>query len=297
MTSSKEILTYTAFLSEKKVLDDEICRVSSLLNSPEKDQSIEAIGYRIEDLNDSMIKSISLLPSYDRRLLKDQMKELYTSYQLLKKDARPRPNFGFKLSIDVNSDQKEQEEPSSINLSSTPPEKSLSLPEDPFLHVEERINLYKSGKNSEVNLSDSSFCIYLIHELEWCSLNARHLKDCIVLANSICGPAYISNCQNCTFIIFSYQFRMHDCKDIDVLIACKSNATIENCTRIRFGPNPYMNSFDVWNKIQDFGWLKQTPSPNWEIIPEKDRWDVVKLEEIINSTEKISDIINLIRHK
>lgn len=80
----------------------------------------------------------------------------------------------------------------------------LTLPEDPFLHVEERIDLYKNGTN-EVNLSDSSFCIYLIHELEWYSLKAHHLKDCFVLANNICGPMYISNCQNCTFIVFCHQ--------------------------------------------------------------------------------------------
>ncbi|EMR08398.1 hypothetical protein PNEG_03235 [Pneumocystis murina B123] len=269
----------------------------SLSNSPEKDQLIEAIGHRIEDLNDSMIKSITLLPSYDRRLLKEQMKELYTSYQLLKKNARPKPNLGFKLSVDANNDQKEQKESNPMDLSSMSLEKSLSLLEDPFLHVEERIDLYKNGRNSEVNLSDSSFCIYLIRELEWYSLKAHHLKDCFVLANNICGPAYISNCQDCTFIVFCYQFRMHDCKDVDVLIACKSKAIIENCTRIRFGPNPYMNSFEAWNRVQDFGWLKQTPSPNWEIIPENDRWDVVKWEEIIHDAGKISDIINLIRHK
>lgn len=112
------------------------------------------------------------------------------------------------------------------------------------MHTKEKIHLYKTDQNSEINLLDASLCIYIIHGLEWQSLNARHLQNSFVLANDIRGPAYISNCQNCTFIVFCHQFRMHDCKNVNVLIACKSKPIIENCMKIQFGPNPYKVRFN-----------------------------------------------------
>ncbi|KAG4300804.1 hypothetical protein PCANB_002850 [Pneumocystis canis] len=311
LSSNEALKVYSNFLLEKNVLNDEISALLQVSNSPKKDQLIESIGRRIQDLNNSTIKVVPLLSSYDNRLLKEHLDSLYTSYLFLKKNARPKLNFGFKVNteMDFNDNQLEVQN----NLDSVLDKMTLSLSETSFLHIKEKIHLYKTSQNNEVNLSDASFCIYLIHESEWYNLNVHHFKDSLVLANGICGPVRISNCYNCTFIVSCYQFRMCDCENVDVLIACKSKPTIENCRGIRFGPNPYIDVsfkhkpdfhiklrkdfFEAWNKVQDFGWLKQNKSPNWDIIPEKNRWEAGKWEEIIHDTKEISDTINLIQRR
>ncbi|CCJ29202.1 unnamed protein product [Pneumocystis jirovecii] len=220
----------------------------------------------------------------------------------MKKNARPKLHFGFKTCSGIDYDQKETDkqstiEPITLVVSMFLDNSVLTQSETHFLHIKEKIHLYKGCQNNSVNISNALLCVYLVHELEWHSLNVCHFRNSFVLANGIYGPACISDCQNCTFIVFCHQLRMHDCKNVDVLISCKSKPIIENCTGIRFGPNPYdKDSYETWNEVQDFGWLKQSKSPNWDIIPEEDRWEASKWENIIHDKE-VSDIINLICRK
>lgn len=107
---------YNVLSSKNKELNDEIAALFKLPNSPEKDKMIEVIGCRIQELNDAMTKSISLLPSYDIRLLKDQLKTLHVSYLSLKKNARSKLDFGFKLDVDVKHNQGESEMTSCIEM-------------------------------------------------------------------------------------------------------------------------------------------------------------------------------------
>ncbi|KAG4304755.1 hypothetical protein PORY_001808 [Pneumocystis oryctolagi] len=291
--------TYSTFLLEIKALNERISELFSLSNGSEKDQLIKEIGDQIRDLNDTITKSVSLFPSYENRLLKEQLNTLYMSYTSLKKNAQPKLHFSFKISSEMGYNKDESKTQNDVelvsNLSSKP---ILSLSETEFLHIKKRIHLYKKCNDNQVNISNALLCIYLVHESGWHSLNARYLKDSFVLANDICGPVCISDCQDCTFIIFCYQFRMHNCKNVNVLITCKSKPIIENCIGIRFGPNPYnKDTSETWCEVQDFGWLKQNKSPNWDIISEKDRWDINKWEEIIHDAREIPNIINLIHHK
>ncbi|KAG5518120.1 hypothetical protein PMAC_003306 [Pneumocystis sp. 'macacae'] len=308
---------YSVFMSKKKTLDNRVLELSQFSNGAEKDQLIEETGRQIQDLNDAISSSISLLTSYDSRVLKEQLDKLYISYLSLKKDARPKVNFGFKTHSEVDCNRKEFNKQNTMELgrirfvfeenkvekiilivSMSSNDLVLIQSEMHFLHIKKKIHLYKEYSNNDINISNALLCIYLVHDLGWHSLNVRHFRDSFVLANGISGPAYISDCQNCTFIIFCHQFRMHDSKNINALISCRSKPIIENCTGIRFGPNPYdKDSCKTWNEVQDFGWLKQNKSPNWDIIPEEDRWEVGKWENIIYNTKEVSDVINLICQK
>ena len=48
------------------------------------------------------------------------------------------------------------------------------------------------------------------------------------------------------------------------------------CQAVEFGAlspseNDGKEDDNLWNKVEDFGWIKQEHSPNWSVIEEKDR--------------------------
>ncbi|KAK3043955.1 hypothetical protein LTS18_002563, partial [Coniosporium uncinatum] len=82
----------------------------------------------------------------------------------------------------------------------------------------------------------------------------------------------------CVLVVNARQFRMHECRDVDVYLWCNSNPIIEDCEDVRFAPLPetYRSEVDsgrenCWEKVEDFKWLRAEPSPNWRRIAEQER--------------------------
>lgn len=78
-------------------------------------------------------------------------------------------------------------------------------------------------------------------------------------------------------MLASHQVRVHAAHRCDLYLRVRSNPIIEDCTGV--GVAPYgldvvelrggMESAGLaaesglWNAVQDFLWLRSTPSPNW----------------------------------
>lgn len=134
----------------------------------------------------------------------------------------------------------------------------------------------------------------------YASLTAKGVTDSLLLCGRIDGPAHVTNVRNSIIVVNCRQFRMHDCKNVDVYLSSSSNPIIEDCTNIRFGRTPRayvsfstgyllysfffrlstiltkrtqqsldharLDTDDRWNLVEDFKWIKSEPSPNWSLL-------------------------------
>ncbi|KAL2815496.1 tubulin binding cofactor C-domain-containing protein [Aspergillus granulosus] len=113
----------------------------------------------------------------------------------------------------------------------------------------------------------------------YASLMVKSVADTLLLCGQIDGPAHLTNVRNSIIVVNCRQFRMHDCKNVDVYLSSSSNPIIEDCTGIRFGriPRGYqaldhdrLDTDDRWSLVEDFKWIKPEPSPNWSLLSQDD---------------------------
>ncbi|KND01704.1 uncharacterized protein SPPG_03499 [Spizellomyces punctatus DAOM BR117] len=126
------------------------------------------------------------------------------------------------------------------------------------------------------------------------ALHAKKLRNCLVIAGPIAGSVLLENCENCVFVLACRQFRMHHTMHADVFLHIPSHPIIEDCDKIRFAPYPaedlssllttssmsrlfemadleYTPEVNRFDKVEDFKWLKRTPSPHWGVLAENER--------------------------
>ncbi|OJJ48647.1 hypothetical protein ASPZODRAFT_130751 [Penicilliopsis zonata CBS 506.65] len=142
----------------------------------------------------------------------------------------------------------------------------------------------------------------------YASLAIKGVKESLLICGQVNGPAHITDVEHSVIVVSCHQFRMHNCKDVDVYLSCSSNPIIEDCHNVRFGRIPkayaldqnHADHEDRWNQIEDFKWIKPEPSPNWsllnqsECVPEEVWAEIVpggpgwSLDDILRATKLIS---------
>jgi hypothetical protein len=109
------------------------------------------------------------------------------------------------------------------------------------------------------------------------SVRMRNLVECEIKATDIDGSAYVENMSDTIAFIGSRQLRIHDATKCQFYCRVASGPIIERCQAVEFAPllsseNDGKEDDNLWNKVEDFGWIKQEHSPNWSVIEEKDRF-------------------------
>ncbi|KAH8661380.1 tubulin binding cofactor C-domain-containing protein [Tricladium varicosporioides] len=108
-------------------------------------------------------------------------------------------------------------------------------------------------------------------------LALQNIKHSLIIAGHVAGAAHITGVSDSIIVVTSRQVRMHDCKNVDIYLHCASRPIIEDCSKVRFSPIPECHSTsgesiqNHWDEVDDFKWLKAEHSPNWSILPEKER--------------------------
>ena len=108
------------------------------------------------------------------------------------------------------------------------------------------------------------------------SVRMRNLVECEIKATDIDGSAYVENMSDTIAFIGSRQLRIHDATKCQFYCRVASGPIIERCQAVEFAPllsseNDGKEDDNLWNKVEDFGWIKQEHSPNWSVIEEQDR--------------------------
>jgi len=112
----------------------------------------------------------------------------------------------------------------------------------------------------------------------YASLTVKDIEESLLICGSVNGPAHITGMDHSVIVVSCRQFRMHNCKDVDVYLSCSSNPIIEDCSNIRFTriPKAYaldhdrLDHEDRWSQVEDFKWIKPEPSPNWSLLDASD---------------------------
>ncbi|KAJ5119789.1 Tubulin binding cofactor C [Penicillium atrosanguineum] len=152
-------------------------------------------------------------------------------------------------------------------------------------HYGLHIMLPSSGSVSSVPASITSLehCIVdmsipTVNSKPFASLTIKGVEESLLICGQVAGPAHITGVEHSILVVSCRQFRMHNCKDVDVYLSCSSNPIIEDCSNIRFGRIPKAYSFrhdrpdheDRWSQVEDFKWIKPEPSPNWSLLGSSD---------------------------
>lgn len=111
------------------------------------------------------------------------------------------------------------------------------------------------------------------------SARLEDMEGCTVRLGPIAGPLFVTRCHNCTVEFASHQVRVHLSTDCTFKLHATSSPIIEDCHGIVVAPTlpPFwypsfaaqMDALglkadvNLWDRVEDFNWLKQTPSPNW----------------------------------
>lgn len=68
----------------------------------------------------------------------------------------------------------------------------------------------------------------------YASLTVKNIEESLLICGQVNGPAHITGMDHSVIVVSCRQFRMHNCKDVDVYLSCSSNPIIEDCSNIRF---------------------------------------------------------------
>ncbi|RNF06035.1 tubulin-specific chaperone C [Trypanosoma rangeli] len=131
----------------------------------------------------------------------------------------------------------------------------------------------------------------------------RECERCEVLILPVPGSVFISDCANCKVYVACHQLRLKNCTNVDVYVWCASTPIIECCSGMRFGPYSCWTGLlqssveghayatheewvgrlgelrveahtkNAYQTVDDFQWLKKTPSPHWGVLPQE-AWEM-----------------------
>jgi tubulin-specific chaperone C len=127
-------------------------------------------------------------------------------------------------------------------------------------------------------------------------LTLRDISQSVINCGGVSGPIHITGATDSIIVVTCGQFRMHECKNVDVYLQCGSKPIVEDVEGVRFAPlaNAYvcfcmkcLNSTtnnalshenlhevkNMWDQVDDFKWLKSEHSPHWSILAEPKRLD------------------------
>ncbi|KAI3401136.1 hypothetical protein diail_282 [Diaporthe ilicicola] len=111
------------------------------------------------------------------------------------------------------------------------------------------------------------------------TLAIRDVSHSLVVAGQVAGPAHVTRVRDSVLVVNARQVRMHECENVTVYLWCASHPIIEDCAGVRVAPipAPYLKrgqdngEANQWDHVDDFGWLKTEPSPNWRrLVPAAD---------------------------
>jgi len=234
------------------------------------EQCLAGIGH----LSDLLKDAASYLPAYDQRAYSLKVKSLSDQLSEVRLSLAPKQKFSFK--------SRRNNAPSiggtiDIGSSSAP----MQPKNDAQKAASEQENLVITGKTSQhlrptsvtttasasLLLSSIKDCVITLPDLvRFSSAAIKNVEtSLLLLGGAVNGPVHLTNVSNSVLAFSCRQFRMHDAKNVDVYLHCTSRPIIEDCEDIRF--HRYgTDSGNMWDKIDDFKWLRNEKSPHWSAL-------------------------------
>ncbi|KAK3591569.1 hypothetical protein CHS0354_041616 [Potamilus streckersoni] len=250
----------------------------------------DLLSLSLQKMQKFLAESTMFLPPYEVRLAQEAISKLQTQIQEKRDDLFPKKRFAFKSKKKVASSEKQIAKTLPENVCREKVEVALTnckyedLKDQSLEKFEDEIN------NRDVALARLENCTVKLYGAP-SAVHMNKLNNCRVFTGPVSSSIFITECQDCVFVLPCQQLRIHTTKNSQFYIHVTSRAIIEDCSGVKFGPfnwkYPGLNdhykisglsrSKNSWNDIDDFNWLaSDTHSPNWSLIPEGEfvkSWD------------------------
>ncbi|KIJ47494.1 hypothetical protein M422DRAFT_28815 [Sphaerobolus stellatus SS14] len=267
-----------------------------------------SISLEILALRKDLIDATPYLPSYDRGKCEQQLKGLEealsqqrapkSKFSFKRKPPTPATAPGPASRMETKSHNAEP----AVNLTtSAAPTSTLTLSSKSqrYLTLASLLSPASSSDPSalrgpelppmsDVTLRDLHECIVNFFpsilpeesgiKLSITALYAQNLSRVALLIPPIEGSVLLYGINDSVIIVGCHQFRIHDTTNTIVLSHVHSNPIIERSHNVRFGPYPkslrngmpeeFFERASKHQLVQDFDWIKATPSPNWTSLEE-----------------------------
>jgi hypothetical protein len=255
MSSATEF--YSEFNKKKNAIEEKIEGINS----------VDAKRVCLEDISQlsTLCKSnLHLLPHYDQKLYNEQLQKLTEKVE--SKTVKNKSKFAFKKKVGSGSVKNAKNTGTSASA-----DKSL-LGETTTKPAYSNLEDWYCSENEEMvpnlNISHLQRCIVKLTNSSYSTARMDSLRDCIVIVNDIEGPIYLTDVHNCFLFISCHQFRIHKSQNVHVAVSCRSRRPIiEECSQLTFANFPETlkkgEELYEWDDVDDFDWLKTTPSENW----------------------------------
>jgi hypothetical protein len=302
-TSASPVESFlTRFAAAKLAAESALsaCRASD----PEGDAaaSLAAAAAAIDDLDRLVAESSHALPRYELRSALAAAADLRAAHRAAASEIRPKKSFSFRNKS--RAPKNPPQDPATAPLPQPPQEQPkpsidaiLFLPGFGFrgrngatLVKDLRVS---NDKDGDFTLADLVSCeVYLKGKCR--ALYVHKLRDCRVFVGAVLGSVLIEDVQGCTFVMAAHQIRIHEAKATDFYLRVRSRPIIEDCSGVRFAPHALKyDGIDEdlkesgleeetgnWANVDDFKWLRAVQSPNWCLVPEDERLQIVDISEV-----------------
>ncbi|XP_040567297.1 tubulin-specific chaperone C [Lepeophtheirus salmonis] len=261
-----------------------------LAHSPVELDHLNTLSLNIKEFERLFSEKASYLPSYDVKKLQASILGVKDQYQTLYQASQPKKRFAFRSRVAIKT-REEIDALRSKQFGEVKTETGIGT------HVQATFN-DKVGETLTIPpnemdplITNLNQCTVRLTQSVPSTLHMTDLKNCIIILGPVQTSVFIERCEDCTFYIFCQQLRMHNSTNCYVYLHVTSKGIVEGCNNVGFGPyavkfpglNELMDKSGLdrglnhWDGIQDFNWLTpDQPSPNWFVIPEEKRKNVLE---------------------
>ena len=118
------------------------------------------------------------------------------------------------------------------------------------------------------------------------ALRAHDLNRCNVYVIAVGGSVHVENIIDSTLHVAARQLRVHAARRVEFYIRTLSRPIIEDSRDVAFAPFAFdvpgtsesvlkkhglFEETGMWREVDDFMWLKSTPSPHWRVLDDAQR--------------------------
>jgi len=274
------------------VVDEKLERLDEQAGIATTPCELDALMDEIEALDEFASQSYYFLPSFDARSCTEATKARRDKLAAIRARLFPPKKFRFtRPPRSKTTNVADVERDGSTDVACT-----RNASEDAACTLARGPGVY--SRRNEWIVCDAEdvagTCDYSLSQLEDCTvyllgtcstLHVSHVRRCRICCVPVSSSILVDDAEGCTFTLAARQCRIHRAQDCDVYLCTCSQPVVEHCRSVRFGPyNFELEDVDAklraqgldrrsrhWQHVQDFDWVRTTPSPNWCVIPPGER--------------------------
>lgn len=257
---------WASFGDERDALAAKIQAVrSSNAEPPAKLEGVPSLEASAQALSARVTTAAAWLSAFDVKRAAREADAIEKEVAELKAALAPRKKFGFRKKLVC---KKSEAAPA------LPPAAAPVFDRPGFSKRTGECLVWDS--DSELHLDGLVDCVVLA-PVALSALRIRDVTNCDIVCAGIDGPAYVQGASRSRIRLVARQLRIHDSEYDDFYVDVASGPVIEDCDHLRFASyNATWKDVDVavpgvthdaWRQVNDFKWLKATPSPHWSLLP------------------------------